>query len=63
MNYPQQFDFIFKSPTINSQAYLQFAQSDTQPKIAKELVCLPTLFCRPEKQNQVSAKIESKVVL
>jgi hypothetical protein len=30
-----------------------------KPKIAKELVCFPTLFCRPEKQNQVSAKIEN----
>lgn len=31
----------------HSQAHLQFAQADPQPKIAKELVCLPTLFCRP----------------
>jgi type I restriction enzyme S subunit len=31
----------------HSQAHLQFAQANTQPKIAKELVCLPTLFCRP----------------
>jgi hypothetical protein len=30
-----------------------------KPKIAKELVCLPTLFCRPEKQNLNSAKIEN----
>jgi len=42
---------------------LQFAQANAQPKIAKELVCFPTLFCRPEKQNQVSAKIENEVVL
>ncbi len=34
-----------------------------RPKIAKELVCFPSLFCRPEKQNQVSAKIENEVVL
>ena len=34
-----------------------------KPKIAKELNCFPSLFCRPEKQNQVSAKIENKVVL
>jgi len=33
----------------NSQAHLQFTQAYTRPKIAKELVCLPTLFCRPEK--------------
>jgi len=39
----------------HSQAYLQFTQANTQPKIAKELVCFPTLFRRPEKQNQVSA--------
>jgi hypothetical protein len=30
-----------------------------KPKIAKELACFPTLFCRPEKQNQDSAKIEN----
>ena len=30
-----------------------------KPKIAKELVCLPTLFCRPGKQNLASAKIEN----
>lgn len=29
-------------------------------KIAKELVCLPTLFCRPEKQNQDSTKLKIK---
>ena len=34
-----------------------------KPKIAKELACFPTLFCRPEKQNQVSAKIKNDVVL
>ena len=27
-------------------AELRFAQADTQPKIAKEHVCLPPLFCR-----------------
>jgi hypothetical protein len=27
----------------HSQAHLQFAQASTQPKIAKELVCLPPL--------------------
>jgi type I restriction-modification system DNA methylase subunit len=39
-----------KNASVNthSQAHLQFAQAaDTQPKIAKELVCLPPLFCRP----------------
>lgn len=30
--------------------------------IAKEFVCLPTLFCRPEKQNRDSAKVESEEV-
>lgn len=30
----------------HSQAQLQFAQANTRPKIAIELVCLPTLFCR-----------------
>ncbi len=30
-----------------------------KPKIAKELACFPSLFCRPEKQNQGSAKIEN----
>lgn len=34
-----------------------------RPKIAIELICFPTLFCRPEKQNQVSAKIENLEVL
>ncbi len=34
-----------------------------KPKIAKELACLPTLFCRPEKQNRGSAKIENVGVL
>jgi len=33
----------------HSQAHLQFALADRRPKIAKELVCLPTLFCRCEK--------------
>jgi len=27
----------------HSQAHLQFAQVNTQPKIAKELVCFPSL--------------------
>ena len=40
-----------------------FAQANARPKIAKELACFPSLFCRPEKQNQVSAKIENEVVL
>ena len=31
-----------------------------EPKIAKELACFPSLFfCRPEKQNRDSAKIEN----
>jgi hypothetical protein len=29
-----------------------------KPKIAKELVCLPTLFCHLKKQNQDSAKFK-----
>jgi hypothetical protein len=33
----------------HSQAHLQFAQANTQPKIAKELVCLPTLPLPPQK--------------
>lgn len=49
--------------TSYSQAHLQFAQADTQSKIATELVCLPLLFCRPEKQNQFSAKIENEEVV
>ena len=43
----------------NSQAHLQFAQSKTRPKIAKELCCCQRLFCQPEKQNRDSAKIEN----
>jgi len=31
-----------------------------KPKIAKELACLPPLFCRPEKQNQDSTKLKIK---
>jgi len=34
-----------------------------EPKIAKELACFPSLFCRPVKQNQVCAKIKNEVVL
>jgi hypothetical protein len=34
-----------------------------KPKIAKELVSLPSLFLPTRKQNQVSAKIENEVVL
>jgi len=32
----------------HSQAHLQFAQASTQPKIAKELFCLPILFADPK---------------
>jgi hypothetical protein len=39
---------------------LQFAQANVRPKITKELDCFPSLFCLPEKQNQVSAKIENE---
>ena len=42
----------------HSQAHLQFAQTSAEPNIAKELVCFPSLFCRPEKQNRDSAKFE-----
>ena len=42
---------------------LQFAQSNTRPKIAKELFCLPTLFLPTQKQNRDRAKIENEVVL
>jgi len=31
-----------------------------KPKIAKELVCLPSLFADPKKQNQDSAKFKIK---
>jgi hypothetical protein len=38
-------------PNAHSQAHLQFAQANAQPKIAKELVCLPTLFLPTLKTN------------
>jgi len=52
--------FDYLKINAHSQAHLQFAKAATQPKIAKELVCFPALFCRPEKQNQVSAKLKVK---
>lgn len=48
----------------HSQAHLQLAQANAvSKKIAKELVCLPPLFCRPEKQNRESAKIGNYCIL
>jgi len=44
----------------HSQAHLQFAQSGTQPKIAKELVCFPALFLPTRKQNRDSANLKMK---
>jgi hypothetical protein len=35
----------------HSQAQLQFAQANSQPKIAIELFCLPSLFANPKKPN------------
>jgi hypothetical protein len=36
---------------LTSQAHLQFPQANSQPKITKEFVCLPTLFCQALKTN------------
>jgi hypothetical protein len=38
-------------PHTHSQAHLQFTRASTQPKITKELVCLPSLFCPTLKTN------------
>jgi hypothetical protein len=38
-------------PNAHSQAHLQFAQANARPKIAKELVRLPTLFLPTLKTN------------
>jgi hypothetical protein len=40
------YDINFFIITPDSQAHLQFARADTLPKIAKELICMPPLFCR-----------------
>ena len=46
--------------SAHSQAHLQFAQTNAGTKNCKR-ACLfsNAFFCRPEKQNQVSAKIEN----
>lgn len=47
--------------TANSQAQLQFAQSNTRPKIAIELVCNHRFFANPKTifSGNDSALIES----
>lgn len=44
-----------------SQAHLQFAQANKQPKIAKELICLPTLFLPTLKTKSGQCQIENDV--
>lgn len=55
-------DLILGNPTHTAKHICNSHKPKLKPKIAKELVCFPALFCRPEKQNQVSVKIENEVV-